>query len=112
MRISIKGCKWTVDRFSYDTKNLSEAAAISVLALSRLLAQDAKIVADNIEFRPRLLFRCSFLAIAESASSFGYQRYPDNGRSAFKCDSGTFARHTMASVVEIGELGRDGSACR
>src|SRR5947207_11519266 len=64
----------------------------SVLILSTLQAQDAKIVADNIEFSRDFYSGVHFSAISESAPSFGYQRYPDNGPERIQCDAGTFAR--------------------
>src|SRR5439155_18493088 len=64
----------------------------SVLVLSTLQAQDAKIVADNIEFSRDFYSGVHFSAIAESAPSFGYQRYPNNGPERIQCDQGTFAR--------------------
>ncbi|PYL67203.1 MAG: hypothetical protein DMF20_04155, partial [Verrucomicrobia bacterium] len=64
----------------------------SVLVLSTLQAQDAKIVADNIEFSRDFYSGVHFSAISESAPSFGYQRYPDNGPERIQCDAGTFAR--------------------
>src|SRR6266480_5705611 len=63
----------------------------SVLVLSTLQAQDAKIVADNIEFSRDFYSGVHFSAISESAPSFGYQRYPDNGPERIQCDAGTFA---------------------
>src|SRR5437879_546307 len=64
----------------------------SVLVLSTLQAQDAKIVADNLEFSREFYGGVHFSAIAESKPSFGYQRYPDNGPERIQCDQGTFAR--------------------
>ena len=65
---------------------------VSVLALSTLRAQDAKVVADNLEFSREFYSGVHLSAIAESAPSFGYQRYPDNGPERIQCDAGTFAR--------------------
>ena len=68
------------------------AITVSVLALSTLRAQDANVVADNIEFSRDFYSGVHFSAIAESKPSFGYQRYPDNGPERIQCDQGTFAR--------------------
>jgi len=57
-----------------------------------ITAQDAKIVADNLEFSREFYAGVHFSAIAESKPSFGYQRYPDNGPERIQCDQGTFAR--------------------
>src|SRR5438093_10698234 len=74
------------------TLRMSCLFATSVLLLSTLQAQDAKIVADNIEFSRDFYAGVHFSAISESAPSFGYQRYPDNGPERIQCDAGTFAR--------------------
>src|SRR5436189_5721192 len=65
--------------------------ATSFLVLCTLRAQDAKIVADNIEFSRDFYSGVHFSAISESAPSFGYQRYPDDGPERIQCDAGTFA---------------------
>jgi hypothetical protein len=57
-----------------------------------LRAQDAKIVADNLEYSREFYSGVHFSAITESQPSFGYQRYPDNGPERIQCDDGTFAR--------------------
>src|SRR6266545_236014 len=57
-----------------------------------LLAQDAKIVTDNLEYSREFYSGVHFSAIAESKPSFGYQRYPDNGPERIQCDQRTFAR--------------------
>ena len=66
----------------------------SALVLSSLHAQDAKIVADNLEFSREFYSGVHFSAISESPPSFAYQRYPDNGPERIQCDAGTFARST------------------
>ena len=66
--------------------------ALSVLRPCTLHAQDAKIVADNLEFSREFYSGVHFSAISESAPSFAYQRYPDNGPERIQCDQGTFAR--------------------
>jgi tetratricopeptide (TPR) repeat protein len=67
-------------------------AAISVFVLSPLRAQDAKIVADNLEYSREFYFGVHFVAIANLPRSFAYDRYPDNGPERIRCDDGTFAR--------------------
>jgi tetratricopeptide (TPR) repeat protein len=64
----------------------------SILALSKSQAQDATIVADNLEFSREFYSGVHFSAISESPPSFSYQRYPDNGPERIQCDQGTFAR--------------------
>src|SRR6266540_1244678 len=75
-----------------------------------LLAQDAKIVTDNLEFSREFYAGVHFSAIAESKPSFGYQRYPDNGPERIQCDTGTFARkqggRPWLKSEDWGETGR------
>jgi hypothetical protein len=66
--------------------------ALSLLVLSTSQAQDAKIVTDNLEFSREFYSGVHFSAISESAPSFAYQRYPDNGPERIQYDQGTFAR--------------------
>jgi tetratricopeptide (TPR) repeat protein len=66
--------------------------AVSLLVLSTSQAQDAKVVADNLEYTREFYAGVHFSTIAESKPSFGYQRYPDNGPERIQCDQGTFAR--------------------
>jgi len=73
------------------TKSLG-IVAISFLVLCTLHAQDAKIVADNLEFSREFYSGVHLSAISESAPTFAYQRYPDNGPERIQCDAGTFAR--------------------
>jgi tetratricopeptide (TPR) repeat protein len=65
---------------------------ISVLALSTLRAQDANIVADNLEFGHEFYSGVHFVAIASLPRSFAYDRYPDSEPERIRCDDGTFAR--------------------
>jgi tetratricopeptide (TPR) repeat protein len=85
-------------------------AAISVLVLSKLQAQDAKMVADNLEFSRDFYSGVHFSAISESKPSFGYQRYPDDGPERIQCDQGTFARKQHGAPwlksEDWGETGR------
>ena len=82
--------------------------AISVLALARLLAQDAKVVADNLEYSREFYSGVHFSAIAESAPSFAYQRYPDNGPERIQCDQGTFARQHGKAWLKSADWGETG----
>ena len=82
--------------------------AISVLALARLLAQDAKVVADNLEYSREFYSGVHFSAIAESAPSFAYQRYPDNGPEGIQCDQGTFARQHGKAWLKSADWGETG----
>jgi tetratricopeptide (TPR) repeat protein len=85
------------------------AIAISVSVLSTLQAQDAKVVADNLEYSREFYSGVHFSAIAESAPSFGYQRYPDNGPERIQCDASTFARQhgkAWSRSADWGETGQ------
>ncbi|MFZ0915883.1 MAG: tetratricopeptide repeat protein, partial [Candidatus Udaeobacter sp.] len=80
----------------------------SVLALSTLRAQDAKVVADNLEYSREFYSGVHFSAIAESKPSFGYQRYPDNGPERIQCDAGTFARQHGKPWLRSEDWGESG----
>src|SRR5882724_6163735 len=67
---------------------------VSVLALSTLRTQDAKVVADNLEFSREFYSGVHSSAIAESAPSFGYQ--------------GTFARQHGKPWVRSEDWGESG----
>src|SRR5438105_8737599 len=75
-----------------DTRALLVSVGCSLLVLASLQAQDAKIVADNLEYSREFYSGVHFSAIAESQPSFGYQRYPDNAPERIQCDQGRFAR--------------------
>jgi tetratricopeptide (TPR) repeat protein len=81
---------------------------ISLLALSASQAQDAKIVADNLEFSREFYSGVHFSAISESAPSFGYQRYPANGPERIQCDQGTFARQHGKPWLRSEDWGESG----
>src|SRR5438874_9828447 len=90
------------------TLRMSCLFATSVLVLSSLQAQDANIVADNLEFSREFYAGVHFSAIAESKPSFGYQRYPDNGPERIQCDQGTFARQHGTPWLKSGDWGESG----
>jgi hypothetical protein len=54
---------------------------VSLLVLSTSQAQDAKIVADNLEYSREFYSGVHFSTIASLPQSFAYDRYP--GRNAF-----------------------------
>jgi tetratricopeptide (TPR) repeat protein len=82
--------------------------AISLFVLSTLQAQDAKVVADNLEYSREFYSGVHFSAIAESAPSFAYQRYPDNGPERIQCDQGTFARQHGKAWLKSADWGETG----
>src|SRR6266516_3833765 len=91
-----------------DTRALLVSVGCSFLVLTSLQAQDAKVVADNLEFSREFYFGVHFSAIAESAPSFGYQRYPDNGPERIQCDQGTFARRLGKPCLKSQDWGETG----
>src|SRR5207245_11179429 len=80
----------------------------SLLVLSTLRAQDAKIVADNLEYSREFYSGVHFSAIAESEPSFGYQRYPDDGPERIQCNAGTFARQHGKPWLRSEDWGQSG----
>jgi tetratricopeptide (TPR) repeat protein len=82
----------------------------SVLVLSTLRAQDAKVVADNLEYSREFYSGVHFSAILESVPSFGYQRYPDNGPERIQCDAGTFARQHGKPWLRSEDWGQSGQS--
>src|SRR5206468_3498614 len=80
----------------------------SLLVLSSLRAQDAKIVADNLEYSREFYSGVHFSAIAESEPSFGYQRYPDDGPERIQCNAGTFARQHGKPWLRSEDWGQSG----
>ena len=83
--------------------------AMSFLVLCTLQAQDAKIVADNLEFSRDFYEGVHFSAIAESQPSFAYQRYPNNGPERIQCDEGTFARQHGKPWLKSQDWGKSGA---
>jgi hypothetical protein len=67
-------------------------AAISVLVLSTLQAQDAKFFADNLKYSRDFYSKVHFVVIASLPASFKYDRYPSGGPERIQCDDGTYAR--------------------
>jgi tetratricopeptide (TPR) repeat protein len=84
------------------------AVGSSVLAFSTLWAQDTKTLADNLEFSREFYSGVHLSAIAESAPSFAYQRYPDNGPERIQCDAGTFARQHGKPWLRSEDWGESG----
>jgi hypothetical protein len=83
--------------------------AASVLVLSTLRGQDAKVVTDNLEFSREFYSGVHFSTIASLPQSFAYDRYPDDGPERIRCDEGTFARRhgkPWLKSQDWGETGR------
>jgi len=79
-----------------------------VLALSALRAQDAKIVADNLEYSREFYSTVHFVAIAKLPQRFKYDRYPSGGPERIQCDAGTYLRQHGKPWVHLKETGRSG----
>src|SRR4029453_9697806 len=82
---------------------------VSLLVLSTSQAQDAKIVADNLEYSREFYSGVHFSTIASLPQSFAYDRYPDGGPERIRCDEGTFARRhgkPWLKSQDWGETGR------
>ncbi len=82
--------------------------ATSLLVLSTLRAQDAKIVTDNLEFSREFYSGVHFSAIASLPQSFAYDRYPDDGPERIRCDEGTFARRHGKPWLKSQDWGESG----
>jgi tetratricopeptide (TPR) repeat protein len=84
------------------------SAGCSVFLVSSLRAQDAKIVADNLEYSREFYSGVHFSAISESEPSFGYHRYPNNRPERIQCDAGTFARQHGKPWLKSQDWGESG----
>jgi hypothetical protein len=62
------------------------AAAIAFQFANVSRAQDAKVVADNLEYSREFYAGVHLVAIANAPASFAYDRYPDNGPERIRCD--------------------------
>jgi hypothetical protein len=83
-------------------------AAILILILSTLQAQDAKFAADNLKYSRDFYSKVHFVAIASSPASFKYDRYPSGGPERIQCDDGTYARQHARPWVHSNEKMRRG----
>ena len=71
---------------------LAAAIAVSVLSFTNLPAQDATVVADNLQYSREFYSGVHFQTTATLPRSFSYERYPDNGPERIRCDEDTFAQ--------------------
>jgi len=67
-------------------------AAILILILSTLQAQDAQFAANNLKYSHDFYSKIHFVAIANLPASFKYDRYPSGGPERIQCDDGTYTR--------------------
>src|SRR6266550_4773488 len=67
-------------------------AAILILILSTLQAQDAQFAANNLKYSHDFYSKIHFDAIANLPASFKYDRYPSGGPERIQCDDGTYTR--------------------
>ena len=86
----------------------------SVLALSALLAQDAKFAADNWKYSRDFYSKVHFVAIAHLAlgsagtAEFKYDRYPNGGPERIQCDDAEFARKDGKTWLRSNDWGETG----
>jgi len=86
---------------------VAAAVALSIhLGVAR--AQDAKIVADNLEYSREFYAGVHVVAIATAPVSFAYDRYPDNGPERIRGDQGTFARKHGKPWLKSNDWGETG----
>jgi hypothetical protein len=83
-------------------------AAILILILSTLQAQDAKFAADNLKYSRDFYSKVHFVAIASLPASFKYDRYPSGGPERIQCDDGTYTRQHAKPWVHSNDKMRTG----
>jgi hypothetical protein len=83
-------------------------AAISILILSTLHAQDAKFAANNLKYSHDFYSNVHFVAMASLPASFKYDRYPSGGPERIQCDDGTYTRQHAKSWVHSNDKMRTG----
>ena len=83
-------------------------AIVSVTFSSPGRAQDAQLVADNLEYSREFYSGVHLVAIATEPRSFAYDRYPDNGPERIRCDDGPFAREHGKPWLKSDDWGRTG----
>jgi tetratricopeptide (TPR) repeat protein len=85
-----------------------------VLVLSTLQAQDAQIVADNLEYSREFYAGVHFSAIvtvpraSAGKMEFKYDRYPNGGPERIQCDEGQFARKNGKTWLKSNDWGESG----
>jgi tetratricopeptide (TPR) repeat protein len=105
-------------RISYSgrlkTLRLPGLVATSLLALSSLLAQDAKFAADNLKYSRDFYSKVHFVAIANlslgsaGTAEFKYDRYPNGGPERIQCGDGEFARKDGKTWLKSNDWGETG----
>lgn len=83
-------------------------AALVCCALADVRAQDAKFVADNLEYSRDFYAKVHFIAIAKLPKPFKYDRYPSGGPERIQCDEGTYARQHGKAWLHSNDRGRSG----
>ena len=83
-------------------------AAILIIILPTLHAQDAQFAADNLKYSHDFYSKVHFVAIASSPASFKYDRYPSGGPERIQCDDGTYTRQHAKSWVHSNDKMRRG----
>jgi len=83
-------------------------AAILILILSTLQAQDAQFAANNLKYSRDFYSKVHFVAIASLPTSFKYDRYPSGGPERIQCDDGTYTRQHAKPWVHSNDKMRRG----
>jgi len=95
-------------------KTVAIFVGTSVLALSALLAQDAKFAADNWKYSRDFYSKVHFVAIAHlslgsaGTAEFKYDRYPNGGPERIQCNDGEFARKDGKIWLKSSDWGETG----
>jgi tetratricopeptide (TPR) repeat protein len=95
-------------------KTVAIFVGTSVLALSALLAQDAKFAADNWKYSRDFYSKVHFVAIAHlslgsaGTAEFKYDRYPNGGPERIQCNDGEFARKDGKTWLKSSDWGETG----
>jgi tetratricopeptide (TPR) repeat protein len=87
---------------------VAAAVALFIHFANVARAQDAKIVADNLEYSRDFYAGVHVVVIAVAPASFAYDRYPDNGPERIRCDQGTFARKHGKPWLKSNDWGETG----
>ncbi len=82
--------------------------AVSILVLSTLRAQDAKLLADNLRYSRDFYSKVHFVAMAKLPQPFKYDRYPSGGPERIQCDEGTYLRQHGRAWLHLNDRWRTG----
>ena len=95
-------------------RKFAATAAVSILILSTLRAQDATFAADNVKYSRNFYSKVHFVAIANlsfgsaGTAEFKYDRYPNGGPERIQTGDGEFARKNGKSWLRSNDWGETG----